>query len=133
MRGSGASSNVIVGVSGTDFVARVWLLALWPAANHGALETLPRTLCIWAAMQYCKPTANLLFPNSFAMARALSLWRSIEKKSLNLRLEGRWVGINTKIHRPFASLELARCVKHQTHARHAAYCRGFESRLELFS
>ena len=40
--------------------------------------------------------------------------------------------INTKIHRPFASLELARCVKHQTHARHA-YCRGFESRLELFS
>ena len=75
---------------------------------------------------------NLLFPNSFAMARVLSLWRSIEKKSLNLRLEGRWVGINTKIYRPFASLELARCVKHQTHARHA-YCRGFESRLELFS
>ena len=71
-------------------------------------------------------------PNSFAMARLLSLWRSIEEKSLNLRLEGRWVGIYTKMHRPFASLELARCVKHQTHARHA-YCRGFESRLELFS
>ena len=61
-----------------------------------------------------------------------SIGRSIEKKSLNLRLEGRWVGINTKIQRPFASIELARCVKHQTHARHA-YCRGFESRLELFS
>ena len=66
------------------------------------------------------------------MARVLYIWRSIEKKSLNLRLEGRWVGINTEIHRPFASFELARCVKHQTHARHA-YCRGFESRLELFS
>ena len=78
------------------------------------------------------PEANLLFPNSFAMARVLSLWRSIEKKSLNLRLESRWVGINTKIHRPCASLELARCVKHQTHASHA-YCRGFASRLELFS
>ena len=66
--------------------------------------------------------------------RVLSLWRSIEKKSLNnLRLEGRWVGINTKIHRPFASLELARCVKHQTHHVRHAYCRGFESRLELFS
>ena len=81
------------------------------------------------------PGANLLFPNSFAMARVLSLWRSIEKKSLNLRLEGRWVGIpytiNTKIHRLFASLELARCVKHQTHARHA-YCRGFESRRAIF-
>ena len=62
------------------------------------------------------------------MARVLSLWRSIEKKSLNLRLEGKWVGIYTKIHRPFASLELARCVKHQTRARQA-YCRGFESRL----
>ena len=49
--------------------------------------------------------ANLLFPNSFAMVRVLSLWRSIEKKSLNLRLEGRWVGIYTKIHRWFASLE----------------------------
>ena len=73
---------------------------------------------------WCVRGANLLFPNSFAMARVLSLWRSIEQNSLNLRLEGRWVGINTKIHRPFASLELARCVKHQTHARHA-YCRGF--------
>ena len=39
------------------------------------------------------PAANLLFTNSFAMARVLSLWRSIEKKSPNLRLEGRWVGI----------------------------------------
>ena len=39
--------------------------------------------------------------------------------------------LNTKIHRPFASLELARCVKHQTHARHA-YCRGFESRRAIF-
>ena len=56
----------------------------------------------------------------------------METKSLNLRIEGRWVGINTKIHRPFASLEFARCVKHQTHASHAS-CRGFESRLELFS
>ena len=49
------------------------------------------------------------------MARVLSLWRSIEKKSLNLRLEGRWVGTNIKIQRPFASLELARCVKALSH------------------
>ena len=83
-------------------------------------------------MEWAIPVAKLLFPNSFAMARVLSLWRSIEKRSLNLRLQGRWVGINAKIHRPFASLELARCVKHQTHARHA-YCRRFESRLEPFS
>ena len=45
----------------------------------------------------------------------LSLWRSIEKKSLNLRQEGRWVGINTKIHRPFASLELAQYDVHNVH------------------
>ena len=36
-----------------------------------------------------------------------------KKRGLNLKLVGslgRWVGINTKIQRPFASLELARCV-----------------------
>ena len=42
---------------------------------------------------YIKPTAspgaNLLFPNRSAMARVLSLWRSIEKKTgLNLKLVG---------------------------------------------
>ena len=80
------------------------------------------------------PLSFLLFffPKQVCYGAYIKSMRSIEKKSLNLRLEGRWVGINIKIHRPFASLELARCVKHQTHARHA-YCRGFESRLELFS
>ena len=80
-----------------------------------------------------RPGREFTFPKQFCYGACIkSIWRSIEKKSLNLTLEGRWVGINTKIHRPFASLELARCVKHQTHPRHA-YCRGFESRLELFS
>ena len=71
-------------------------------------------------------TQHKMAPNMFNKW----LWRFIEKKSLNLRLEGRWVGINTKIHRPFASLELARCVN--THVCQA-YCRGFESWLELYS
>ena len=50
--------------------------------------------------------ANLLFPNTFAMARVLSLWRSIEKKSLNLRLEGRWVGINLRTYQKYSPCRL---------------------------
>ena len=95
----------------------------WPDVG----PDIDRPIDHWPKLGW-RPPANLLFPNSFAMARVLSLWRSIEKKSLNLRLEGRWVGINTKIHRPFVSLELARCVKHQTHARHA--CRVVGSNLD---
>ena len=65
----------------------------------------------------------MLFPNRSAMARVLSLWRSIEKKgseSETSRQSRQMSGYNTNIQRPFASLELARCVKHQSHARRLA-------------
>ena len=54
------------------------------------------------------------------MARVLSLWRSIEKKGSESETSRQSRGINRNIQRPFASLQLARCVKHQTHARRLA-------------
>ena len=78
---------------------------------------------------------HLLFKTDIAMDRVVlsaleCYWEEESAHFLMLRRHhvGRYGYYATG---PFASLELARCVKHQTHARHA-YCRGFESRLELF-